>query len=225
MVWVAGVDGCRAGWVVVLVEKRPAGVQSPLIRVCKRFDEVLALSPEPLVIAIDIPIGLLEAPQRGGRDCDRQARQLLGPRQSSVFSPPARNQLNATTGLSQQTLGILPKIVEVDRLMTTALQNTVHESHPELAFRSLTGQPMKFNKKSITGRAARLKSLGSLFPGINRYLAKCVKDFPRRAVAPDDLLDASALAWTALRIAEKKAQRVPAHPQVDSKGLRMEIWY
>jgi len=141
-----------------------------------------------------------------------------------VFSPPTRNQLGATTGLSKQTLGILPKIVEVDRLMTTALQSTVHESHPELAFKSLTGKPMPFNKKSFAGRAARLKALGSPFPGINRYLAKGLKDFTRRQIVPDDLLDASVLAWTALRIAEKKAQRVPANPPVDSKGLRMEIW-
>jgi len=218
------VDGCRGGWIVVLVEKQTAGVRPPCIKLCKRFDEVLALSPEPTVIAIDVPIGLLEAPQRGARECDRQARRLLGPRRSSVFSPPARNQLNATAGLSKQTLGILPKIVEVDRLMTPELQDTVHESHPELAFKSLTGKPMRFNKKTFAGRAARLKALGSPFPGINRYLANGLKDFTLRQIVPDDLLDASVLAWTALRIAEKKAQRVPANPPVDNKGLRMEIW-
>ncbi len=198
MAWVAGVDGCRAGWVVVLVETQTAGAQPPCVKLCKGFDDVLALSPAPAKIAIDIPIGLLEVPQRGGRACDRQARQLLGPRRSSVFSPPARNQVNATIGLSKQTLAILPKIVEVDRLMTPVRQGTVLESHPELAFRSLVDEPMKFNKKTSKGRDERLRALGKVFLGITRDWQNGLKAFSRRQIAPDDLLDSYVLAWTAL---------------------------
>ena len=125
MSWVAGVDGCRAGWVVALVQQQPRGVQKHYIRFCNRFAEVLALAPRPAVIAIDIPIGLLEVQQPGGRECDRQARRLLGRRASSVFTPPTRALLEATRyeqvrshGVSTQAFRILPKIREVDRLMT-----------------------------------------------------------------------------------------------------------
>jgi predicted RNase H-like nuclease len=52
-----------------------------------------------------------------------------------------------------------------------------------------------------------------------------LKVFKRTQVARDDLLDACVLAWTAYRIATAQAQRVPDHPQEDSRGLRMEIWY
>ena len=49
--------------------------------------------------------------------------------------------------------------------------------------------------------------------------------FLRSQVASDDVLDAYAVAWTALRIAKKAARRIPPHPPIDAKGLRMEMWY
>jgi predicted RNase H-like nuclease len=48
---------------------------------------------------------------------------------------------------------------------------------------------------------------------------------PRRATAPDDLLDAAACALAAERILAGRARRVPDDPPRDSRGLRMEIWY
>ena len=222
---VAGVDGCRAGWVVVLAQKRNSGTHLLSVKLCKRFEEVLYLSPKPQMIVADIPIGLLETPEPGGRKCDQEARRLLGPRKTSVFSPPARNQEKTTIGLSKQSIGIRPKIFEVDRLMTPVLQATVLESHPELAFRALTDEPMKFNKKTNQGKDERLRAVGKVFPGITQDWQNGLRAFSRRQIAPDDLLDAYVLAWTALRIVEKKAQRVPADPPIDSNGLRMEIWY
>lgn len=235
MTWVAGVDGCHAGWVVVLVEIRQPRPHQ--IRVCANFAEVLNIDPKPTVIALDIPIGLLETFYPGGRDCDREARRALGRRGSSVFSPPVRELLDATSyeevrsrGMSRQAFGILPKIREVDSMMTPELQNIVCEAHPELAFCSLGhGHPMRFNKKTVAGREERLRALQKvphgLFRGIGQSVVNVRKAFKRREVGPDDLLDAYVLAWTALRIAEKKAQRFPLNPPVDGKGLRMEIWY
>ena len=232
--WVAGVDGCRAGWVVVLVQ--PAGGQEHHIRLCTCFAEVLSLFPRPAVMAVDIPIGLLDEHQAGGRECDRQARCLLGRRASSVFTPPTRALLEATRyeqvrshGVSIQAFGILPKIREVDRLMTPQLQTSIHEAHPELAFRSLTGAPLQHNKKTSAGREERLQALEhvprGLFRGIRQHFENALKAFRRTQVAPDDLLDAYVLAWTAFRITKRQANRVPTNPPVDQRGLRMEIWY
>ncbi len=234
--WAAGVDGCRAGWVVVLTQQPRQGQQNHHIRLCTRFDEVLSLSPRPAVIAVDIPIGLLDTPQPGGRECDRQARRLLSRRASSVFTPPTRVLLEATRyeqvqsyGVSIQAFGILPKIREVDRLMTPELQKIVHEAHPELAFRSLTGAPMQHNKKTRTGREERLRALehapSGLFRRIRQAFESALMAFKRSQIAPDDLPDACVLAWTASRIVKGQADRLPASPPVDKKGLRMEIWY
>jgi len=232
---VAGVDGCRGGWLVVLVDEQGHPISSSQVRLCTKFEEILALSPAPVVIAADIPIGLLNCPQRGGRACDQQTRRLLGRRASSVFSPPSRIVLEAREyadarkhGLRIQAFGILPKIREVDRLMKPELQGLVHESHPELAFTALAGHPMRFNKKTVRGRHERLRALeqdaSQLFRRIGRILSDALNGFSRRDVAPDDLVDAFVLAWTALRIADGTAERIPPDPPIDRKGLRMEIW-
>lgn len=233
---IAGVDGCRAGWVVVTAEVQTFQMQAHDIRICSCFREVLSLSPRPAVVAIDIPIGLLDEPQPGGRACDRQARQLLRGRASSVFSPPIRALLTATQytqvrsyGMSCQAFGILPKIREVDQLMTPQLQQRVYEAHPELTFRSLVGTPMRYNKKTPEGRAERLQALerapDGFFRPIRQTFEKASKSYKRADVAPDDILDACVLIWTALRIANKQASRLPATPPVDQKELRMEMWY
>lgn len=84
--FVAGVDGCRAGWVWFRVDL-PSLVTSVEVA---DLPQRLRDRPEGLVaLAVDIPIGLLN----GTRACDTAARRLLGqPRGSSVFpkSTPGR---------------------------------------------------------------------------------------------------------------------------------------
>ena len=233
---IAGVDGCRAGWLVVLAHPLARNAHEHQVTVCARFDDVLALLPTSAVSAVDIPIGLLAEQQPGGRDCDRCARRLLGRRASSVFTPPTRPLLDATHyaqvrghGLSIQAFNILPKIREVDRVMTPALQQRVYEAHPELAFQALAGQPLQNRKKTVAGREERLRVLENipspLFHGIRTAFGHILHACRRADVAPDDILDAYVLMWTALRIWRAQAYRVPRSPQHDARGLRMEIWY
>jgi predicted RNase H-like nuclease len=232
----AGIDGCRAGWLVVLAHLLAHDAQEHQVTVCARFDDVLTLLPPSTVSAVDIPIGLLAERQPGGRDCDRCARRLLGRRASSVFTPPTRPLLNATHyaqvcghGLSIQAFNILPKIREVDRVMTPTLQQRVYEAHPELAFQSLAGQPIQDRKKTVAGREERLRVLehipSLLFHGIRAAFERRLRVCKRADVAPDDILDAYVLVWTALRIWHAQAHRVPHIPPHDARGLRMEIWY
>lgn len=119
---------------------------------------------------------------------------------------------------------LLPKIREVDHLMTPALQQRVHEAHPELAFLSLAGVPMRYNKKTPEGREERLRILEGTFRGVRQAFNNDCLAFRRSAVAMDDVLDAHVLAWTALRIGTGRANRVPDSPPRDQKKLRMEIW-
>lgn len=232
----AGVDGCRAGWVVVLAraDAREAGEHH--VRICASFDEVLCLEPAPTVIAVDVPIGLLAEPHPGGRDCDRLARRLLGRRASSVFTPPTRLLIDATRyaqvrahGLSIQAFNILPKIREVDRLMTPALQQRVYEAHPELAFRLLAGHSMQHRKKTAAGREERLHALEQaphrLFRGIRLAVERTLQGRRRAQVAPDDVLDAYVLVATAWRIWHAQGHCLPDVPGRDARGLQMAIWY
>src|SRR5215469_2136578 len=70
--WFAGVDGCRAGWVVAFVRPQSGEVR---LRVVPCFAEVITAPETPAIIAVDIPIGLPErAGRAGGLRTTRSAR-------------------------------------------------------------------------------------------------------------------------------------------------------
>ena len=90
---VAGVDGCRAGWVLAAVPRDGRGPSQVLV-VPDLAYVVAELEAGRLdAVAVDIPIGL---PIRGPRAADVLARARLGPRRNSVFPAPARAVLGAT---------------------------------------------------------------------------------------------------------------------------------
>lgn len=237
VVTVAGFDGCPAGWIGLLVSGENQ-VQHRLV-LCERFADILNLQPQPEVIAIDIPIGLLNERVAGGRECDREARRLLGkPRSNSVFSAPPRAALSARSykearphGLTLQAFGIVRKIREVDAMMTPALQERIYESHPELAFLSLAGHRMRHGKKSNHGREERLSALEaagaehSVWAKTRQLIEEGSRQYFRKQVAVDDIVDAYAMAWVAAQVAIGKARRVGNLSLRDARGLRMEILY
>ncbi len=164
--WLAGVDGCPAGWVSALV--RPAG-EEVRVRVVPRFADVKNAPGAPGIIAVDVPIGLPQRIGVGGRGPEAAVRKLLGARQSSVFSVPARAAIYAQTfseacrigmetsqpprKISKQLFMIAPKIREVDILLREdpALKDRVFEVHPEVAFWRLNGNRALDEPKKIKG--------------------------------------------------------------------------
>jgi len=206
---VAGVDGCRGGWAVAL-----ADAESILdVRVVSTFTDVVALRCD--AIAVDMPIGLLD---HGPRACDVEARRRLGPRRASVFPTPLRPMLAATTyaeasavaGLSKQAFHLLPKIREVDAVMTPRRQRRIVEVHPELCFAALVGAPCTAPKRTAEGRAERL---AAVHPPVKR---------PPSGTAWDDVLDACALVHTARRLVHGAVERLGDGAR-DARGLRCEI--
>ena len=73
--WLAGVDGCRTGWVAAFV--RPAGEEAR-VRIVPRFADVLAAPEAPAIVAVDMPIGLPDRIGPDGRGPERAIRPLLG---------------------------------------------------------------------------------------------------------------------------------------------------
>jgi predicted RNase H-like nuclease len=234
MTLVLGVDGCRGGWCAVPLEVN-GGSASPLdARVLSSFVEALASPAE--VIGIDIPIGLLDRP--GQRACDVEARRILGPgRSSSVFPPPSRRSLPfgdyrtasdmnyQLTGrrLNRQSFNIAPKVREVDDVMKPGMQERVLEVHPELCFQALNGgRSMRLNKKTTAGREARWRLLRAVLPDLrpNPSLPPGLKG----RCSADDYVDALVCAWTAMSVIRAEARCIPAEPEVDERGLRMEMW-
>jgi predicted RNase H-like nuclease len=174
---VVGVDGCRNGWVAVI--QFPGA--DPVARVFPRFGDLLAFLPPDAVIAADMPMGLSDFTNRGGRGPESLVRPFLGERQSSVFSIPSRAAVYADTekfttvgrwyeahrkasavaratsdpprGVSIQAFGIFPKIREIDAILRADpdVRLRVYESHPEVAFWRLNGERAMHLPKKIKG--------------------------------------------------------------------------
>ncbi|HEX5165543.1 MAG TPA: DUF429 domain-containing protein [Thermomicrobiales bacterium] len=232
---VVGVDGCRGGWIAIVWDTSAATVTP---RFHATFSEIVDSYPDAACIGIDIPIGLRD--DGLPRSCDVDARQLLGwPRMASVFPAPQRqllacaNYSAATTlsrerfgrGVSRQAFGIFGKVAEVDQLITPALQRRIVEVHPELSLWTMNGrQAMGYSKKLPEGFDERREQLAHHVHA--EIPESCVA---ARQLAPfaaaDDLLDAMTVAWTARRAATQAANRIPAQPELDARGLRMEIVY
>jgi predicted RNase H-like nuclease len=232
MAVVAGIDGCRAGWLCLTRDSATGAVEA---RILASISELLNLAPRPDVVVVDVPIGLTDA---GPRTCDREARvRLKAPRASSVFPAPVRSMLVATTyaeacqigeaadgrQLSQQAWSILPKIREVDEFLRgdPTRNRWVREIHPEVCFWAWNdGKAMAHRKKSSAGRAEREALVKPVY---GAAYSEAQARLPRGQYDNDDLLDAFAALWTGERVFEGNEQVMPAEPPVDSYGLRMEI--
>lgn len=237
----AGVDGCKAGWLVAVISAMEVNTTANIACVYKlqefwvlhTFSEILPRATQFELICVDIPIGLSDGDKR--RECDIAARKVLGgQRASSVFPSPIRaclstneySKANAIShkvsgrGLSRQSFALLEKIRQVDDLMTPALQSRVREIHPEISFWALNGKkPIQQNKKTVPGQAQRHKLLQRVFTDMDSILAQA----PTRGFAMDDAFDALVAAWTAGQAFVGKAKTLPEKPELDRKGLRMEI--
>lgn len=226
---VAGVDGCREGW--LCVEERNGIVQGHIF---ESLAALLVALPTVKIVAIDIPIGL---PEQGRRECDTAARKLLGrPRGSSVFPTPVQGVLHEVKyqvacqkhreiderGLSRQTFAILPKIRDVNLLLqpNPRLQERIREVHPEVCFTVWdNGVPMEHRKASLAGRTEREQLIDAEWPGQRLAILERLQG----TYGYDDLNDAFAALWTGRRIANGTAL-VLGDQSIDKYGLRMEMW-
>jgi predicted RNase H-like nuclease len=223
---VAGIDGCKAGWIVVLLDERKRGD----FVVVRTLAELAALGPS--LAMIDMPIGL---PETGYRGCDIAARRLLPKCQSRVFLGARRPLLDRMAsfqdanawakadgkGLSVQMFNILPKIEQLDDFVRGA-PLPMYETHPELVFARLNGGVPLVGKKTPAGFEARLALLQRQgLCGVESWLPRLRGSGAGR----DDLLDAYACALAAFDAANGIFRRVTETPQVDRRGLAMQIHY
>lgn len=235
MTWVVGVDGCRGGWVAVALRVRARHVINFRIQLVKLFEEVLYAWADAAAIAVDMPIGLWEEGRARARPCDRIARAVLGIRASTVFIPPTRAMLAAPSysllrhqGLSVQAYNLIPRIRELDTLMTPDLQQQVWESHPELSFSRMVHAPIPYPKRTQAGKAARRAALYHAFGGNGapiEHLCAQGKQFPPVAVGEADILDACALSWSAWQHVRGESSICIGEPERDRHGLLMAIRY
>ena len=229
-----GADGCRGGWVVAAGDVDPRGsLGTVTIAVVPEFAPVAAMRADRIVV--DMPIGMPESWAPGGRGCDVEARALLGPgRGSSVFPGPPRPALDLVSfddprrvdlGLTLQSWLILPRIREIDEVITPEQQDpagkarpVILEGHPELIFADLAGgNPIEGSKRSAEGRLRRRVLLEEAF---GRPIPVVIP----QGADEDDVLDALACLWVAAAPRSALSAVPRRFVPRDARGLAMRNW-
>ncbi|WP_319541508.1 DUF429 domain-containing protein [uncultured Pseudodesulfovibrio sp.] len=167
-------------------------------------------------------------------------RKKLGKRKNSIFNTPVRaavyaqskreaksiNQKLSGKSLSEQLLGIAKKIMEVDRVLQEHVEArcSVHESHPELCFLTLFGEPLPFPKRDVLGVVDRFDLLAEKVSDLRQIIKAIRLKYKVSQVAGDDILDACVLTVTAWK-GEGRLLSIPDSPEIDATGLPMAIWF
>lgn len=245
----AGVDGCRAGWVAVI--RDGAGHRA---EVFSRFEQLVDHLPQDALIAVDMPIGLPDAPS-GGRPADLAAKAALPARfKSSIFPIPSREAVYAVEetpigmaamleahaqaskvaratsdppkGLSIQAFMILPKVREIDRLLRQreALRERVIESHPELAFWRANGCLSLARGKKRKGKVQREGMAERRALLVGRGIPDAALAAPPSGAGEDDLLDAAMMLLVAEKHVRGEAVPLPDPIGRDGQDIPIVIW-
>mgnify|MGYP006275559427 FL=1 len=240
---VVGADGCPAGWLAVTMP--PGAPGAAQARIVGTAAELPALGAP---VAIDIPIGLMDAPGDGPRPPDTAARRYLSERNadkvagvaSRVFLAPTRAHLAAFlrdpdwgrfrrafakgSGISVQAFNICRRIAELDVLCRQQPGADIFEVHPEVSFARLARHTLP-PKARAAGRAARAAALAEVGFDLDRLVAglgpkgRTATGGRRPRWNADDLLDACIAAWSADRIARGVHAGLPNLTDRDSLGL------
>lgn len=230
---VAGIDGCKQGW--LMVKHQPEGYS---YGVYASFKALVAANPDLNRIFIDIPIGLSSLGFK--RTLESSIRKELPGRQSTVFNPPcrealvfdnyqlAKNENKKIEGkaISVQAFNISKKIREVDNYL---LQNDppfeFFESHPELCFKYLHPRRKVLPTKKSTpeGVEERLKILSNYDNGIPAFYQKILQNTMRKDVKKDDILDAICLCLTNKMAGQTQMKIFQDENKRDLQGIPVRI--
>ena len=213
-----GIDGIPGGWVAVYLsdngDQRFAYAKSAARLLADPYDRAM----------IDMPIGL---PERGYRQCDIEARALVGPRvflgaRWGVWNFKTLGEANAHywnqegvgRGISMQLFCIREKLQELNEV---PVPPRLFEAHPEMIFWRIAGRVLA-SKNTAKGRAERIEILKE--KGIGR-VQRWLGQRHGTGIGRDDLIDACACALAA----RDSTRRVPTNGNLINRGAQAEIWY
>lgn len=123
----------------------------------------------------------------------------------------------AQEGISVQAFSLREKIFEVEQWARAGTHRVV-EVHPEVSFATMAGAPLAAGKATWAGVERRRHLLAD-----NRIVIASELGSAGAAARVDDVLDAAAAAWSALRVAAGNATRLPDPPQRFSDGWPCSI--
>jgi predicted RNase H-like nuclease len=217
---VAGATPCRDGWLIVSARLKGATFAPDVPRVNVELVDILQRRPTFSIVNMNAPIGATDISIRSERDCDREARELIGHSVGSLrwgsHAPPWGDDVESADNPSNY---LRARYGEIMDNMAPYLQRSICEGLPEMSFFQMNAeQPLRFEPRSDDGYHER-RELVAKVPGVPRILDAEIDGIDRF-----ELLDVAALLWSSRRICSRAGKRVPAVPEWDPDGLRMEIF-
>ena len=225
-----GVVPCPGGWLIL--PARLAGVtvivEEPMV--CATLIEVLEFKPKFEAAAIYAPVGFEDEPTGPYRPCDLEAREMVGwPRLAAIKPIPSRAALRAKTReeakelepwLTNDDFRRWKWIREAEQEFQPFHQRNWFAAHPDLSFYVLNGdKPLKSSPYQPEGVYERMNLIKAKLPGVE----DAVTATPPAGASQFHLLQCAGLLWTARRAAGRAVNRLPADPNWDTAGLRMEM--
>jgi predicted RNase H-like nuclease len=218
--FIVGIDGCKSGWFSVW-ENQDESIHSSIFSSLNELKNFFK-NESQLIIGIDMPVVLSEVIPR---QADQLARKLLSKKASSVFTAPTPEMLDQPNyekaslvskrlfgkSMSLQSWYLFPKIKDVQTMIHHE-DIQIYEIHPELSFRAMNNEQVILeSKKSPEGFAIRNSLLTQHFK--NFIFEEIRRQYARKYVMDNDILDALAVLWSAKRIQANQASYLPQAPE------------
>ena len=227
---IGGIVPCPGGWLIVPARLAGVTVNVEDAMVLPSLLDVLDFKPKFDAAAIDAPVGFYDTPHGQFRPCDSEARTMIGwPRRAAIRGVPSRAALRAPTRedarklepwLTNSDLRYFRWWKEAEREFQPFHQRTYFAANPDLSFTVLNDdQPVRSSPYQLDGVQERMNLIRNKLPGVEDVIMRQPPD----GAGQVHVLRAAGLLWTARRASGRSISRLPADPNWDTEGLRMEI--
>jgi len=227
---IGGVTTCPAGWLVIPGRLAGVTVVAEEAFTLRTFMEVLDYRPKFDFACVNIPFGYPQFPRRQYRRCDEEARELIGwPRMINVRPVPSRAALFAKSRTEAQDLE--PWLTRNDLRRFKWMREAAIEIQPfhsrsfysanaDLSFQHMNGdEPLTTNPYHEEGQVERLELIRQKMPGLDDV----VNRVPPQGAGLPHMFEAAAMLWSARRASGRAISRLPADPEWDDQGIRVEL--
>jgi predicted RNase H-like nuclease len=225
-----GIVPCPGGWLVLPARLATVTVIGEEPFVVKTFLDVLEYKPKFDAAAVYAPVGFYDEPNAPHRPCDEEARDMIGwPRRVAVKPIPSRAALHAKT--REEAMALEPWLTrkdfrmfkwwrEAEEQFQPFHQRSFFAAHPDLSYTVLNGdRPLTSSPYQQDGVLERMALVREKLPGVEEFIGLA----PPHGAAQVHVVQAAGLLWTARRAAGRAISRLPADPNWDESGLRMEL--
>ncbi len=228
--WLAGIVPCPKGWLIIPARLAGVTVVVEEPSVVRTLNEVVDFRPKFDAAAIHSPLGFEDHPMAQYRDCDTEARQMVGwPRRVALRSVPSRAALLAPTKAKARELE--PWLTADDfrkfRWLREAAstfqpfhQRNFFSANPDLSYTLLNGEvPLTTSPYHQDGVIERMNLIKQKLPGCEEVILRTPPD----GCGQVHMVQATGLLWTARRASGRAINRMPIDPAWDENGLRIEL--